>query len=70
MKLPMIRARMRVGNNGPPLHLFNADPILEYWQANHHRLAQKSWIHAMEESVVVSRIQKSEAEEDTSTMCT
>ena len=61
---------MRVEGNGPPLHLFNADPILEYWQANHHRLAQKSWIQAIEDSVVVSRIQKAEAETYTSTMFT
>ena len=30
MKLPMIRARMRVGSNGPPIHVFNPTPVLEY----------------------------------------
>ena len=68
MKLPMIKARMRVGSNGPPLHLFNSDPILDYWKDNHHRLAQKSWIQSMEHSLVVHRIQKEEAEKYTSTM--
>ena len=41
MQLPMIQARMRVGSNGPPMHLFNPEPVLEYWITNRHRLAQK-----------------------------
>ena len=68
MKLPMIKARMRVGTNGPPLHLFNAEPVLDYWVENHHRLAEKTWIKSMEDSVVVSRIRQEEAEKYTSTM--
>ena len=68
MKLPMIKARMRVGSNGPPIHLFNDDPVLNYWKENHHRLAQKTWVQSMEHSVVVHRIQKEEAEKYTSTM--
>ena len=58
MKLPMIRARMRVGSNGPPIHMFNPEPVLDDWIDNRHRLAQKQWIEALEESVVVSRIRK------------
>ena len=30
MKLPMIKARMRVGINGPLVHLFNPEPVLDY----------------------------------------
>ena len=30
MKLPMIKARMRVGSNGPTIHQFNAESVLEY----------------------------------------
>ena len=69
MKLPMIKARMRVGSNGPPLHMFNAEPVLNYWQED-HRLAQKSWIQSMEDSLVISRIQKSEEMKYTSKMYT
>ena len=58
MKLPMIRARMRVGSNGPPIHLFNPTPVLEYWIDNRHRLAEKQWIKSLDESVVVSRLRK------------
>ncbi len=68
MKLPMIKARMRVGSNGPPLHLFNAEPVLTYWINNHHRLAQKSWIQSLEHSVVVNRIRANAEEKYTSTM--
>ena len=68
MKLPMIKARMRAGSNGHPLHLFNTEPVLEYWVENHHRLAEKTWIRALEDSVVVSRIQQEEAEKYASTI--
>ena len=68
MKLPMIKARMRAGSNGPPIHLFNPEPILEYWQENHHRLAEKSWVKARDESVTITRIRKEEEKKYTSTM--
>ena len=68
MKLPMIKARMRPGSNGPPLHLFNPEPVLQYWQENHHRLAQKTWVRALEDSVVISRIRKEEEKKYTSPM--
>ena len=45
MKLPMVKAHMRPGSNGQPLHLFNPEPVLQYWQENHHRLAQKTWVY-------------------------
>ena len=66
MKLPMIKARMRVGSNGPPIHQFNPEPVLEYWLANRHRLAQKQWIKALDDSVVVTRICKEEEKKYTS----
>ena len=68
MKLPMIKARMRPGSNGPHLHLFNPEPVLQYWQENHHRLAQKTWVKSLEDSVVISRIRKEEEKKYTSTM--
>ena len=42
MKLPMILARIRLGGNGPPLHLFEPDPVFHYWKKHHKRLALKS----------------------------
>ena len=36
MQIPMIKARMRVGSNGPPLHLFDASLVLEHWKRNGH----------------------------------
>ena len=68
MQLPMIQARMRVGSNGPPMHLFNPEPVLEYWITNRHRLAQKQWMQALDNSVVVTRVRKEEEEKYTSKM--
>ena len=68
MKLPMNKARVRAGSNGPPIHLFNPKPILEYWPENHHRLAEKSWVKARDESVTITRIRKEEEKKYTSTM--
>ena len=42
IKLPMILARNRVGGNGPPLHLFEPDPVLYHWKKHHRRLSIKS----------------------------
>ena len=58
MKLPMIIARMRVGSNGPPLHMFNCEVVLQYWTEHNHRLAQKSWIESLDDSIVVTRLRK------------
>ena len=68
MKIPMIQARMRVGSNGPPLHQFKTDQILQYWLKNHQRLAEKTWVKAMPDSVVVKRIQEEAEKNYTSTM--
>jgi len=68
MQIPMIQARMRVGSNGPPLHQFQCDNVLQYWIEHRHRLAEKTWIKALPESTVVQRIQKTEQESYTSTM--
>ena len=61
MKIPMIKARMRAGTNGPPLHLFSAKMILQHWKANGHRLALKVDSHAIDESHVLKRIRKDAA---------
>ena len=68
MKLPMIRARMRVGSNGPPIHLFNPEPVLEYWIEHRHRLAEKTWIAALDDSIVITCIRRQQEKAYTSTM--
>ena len=68
MQLPMIQARMRVGSNVPRMHLINPEPVLEYWITNRHRLAQKQWMEALDNSVVVTRIRNEEEEKYTSKM--
>ena len=68
MKLPMIRARMRVGSNGPPIHLFNPEPVLEYWIEHRHRLAEKTWVAALDDSRVITRIRRQQEKAYTSTM--
>ena len=68
MRIPMIQAIMRFGSNGPPMHLFNPEPVLEYWITNRHRLAQKQWMEALDNSVVVTRVGKEEEEQYTSKM--
>jgi hypothetical protein len=56
MSTEMIQTRMRVGSNGPPLHLFDAESVRIYWKANGHRLAQKVAHRANPESKVIKRI--------------
>jgi len=43
MQIPMIQARMRVGPNinGPPLHQFQCDNVLQYWVDNSPILDQR-----------------------------
>ena len=64
MKLPMILARNRVGGNGPPLHLFEPDPVFHYWKKHHKRLALKS--KETDKSRVLERIRITEEKKFTS----
>ena len=64
MKLPMILARNRAGTNGPPLHLFDPKPVLQYWKQNHHRLAQKA--KENDPSRVLNRMRRKQEETYTS----
>ena len=66
----MIQTRMRVGSNGPPIHLFDAESIRIYWRANGHRLAQKIDPQADPNSKVVKRIRKEQNENYTSNIFT
>jgi len=66
MSTQMIQSRMRVGSNGPPIHLFDAETVRIYWVANGHRLAQKVWSKADLDSKVVNRIRKEDSENYTS----
>ena len=52
----MIQTRMRVGSNGPPLHLLDAETVRIYWRANGHHLAQKVTARADPNSKVIKRV--------------
>ena len=64
MKLPMIRARIRAGSNGPPLRLFKPEETLTHWKDDHHKLAQKTEEEDLGQ-VVVKRIRKQETKKYT-----
>ena len=61
MQIPMIKARMRVGSNGPPLHLFDATLVFEHWKRNGHRLALKVHKYSTDDSQVIKRIREESA---------
>ena len=61
MQIPMIKARMRVGSNGPPLHLFDASKVLEHWKQNDHRLTLKVDKDSADDSHVIKRIREQRA---------
>ena len=61
MQIPMIKARMRVGSNGPPLHLFDASLVSEHWKRNGHRLALKNDKDSTDDSHVIKRIREESA---------
>ena len=58
MGLEMIRARMRVGSNGPPIHLFRTNEQVKYWKFNKHRLAEKISARSNPNSQVLTRIRQ------------
>ena len=68
MELDMIKARMRAGSNGPPLHLFNPKPIREYWIQNRHKVAEMTKSRSSHDSKVIKRIRKKPEEKYTSKM--
>ena len=58
MKLPMIRARLRIKINGPPLSKFKPAFIRKLWLQKQHQYA----VTASEQKVVIGRI-RTKAEE-------
>ena len=57
----MIKARMRVGSKGPPLHLFDATLVFEHWKRNGHRLALKVHKYSTDDSQLIKRIREESA---------
>ena len=66
MGVEMIRARSRVGENGPPMTLFNAKAAAKNWRDNGHRYAKVGT--TAEKSKTLKRIRKEEKEKYTSTI--
>ena len=56
MCLPMIGARSRAGENGPPMHLFTAKKVFIHWLANGRRMAEKLKNEVTPESKVLRKI--------------
>ena len=70
MSTKMIQTRMRVGSNGPPIHLFDAREVRIYWKANGHRLAQKVGYFSNPESKVIKRIRTEQSQNYSSNIFT
>ena len=68
MGLDMIRSRMRVGSNGPPLHMFDPTPIREYWVQNRHKVAEMVKSRNSDDSRVIQRLRKTDEKRYTSTL--
>ena len=66
--IPMMNAPCRLGSNGPPLHQFPANKVLQHWLKHKHRLALKRNRNS-QDNIVVSRIWKVEEQAYTSTLC-
>ena len=62
MSIEMIRARMRAGSNGPPLHMFNPTPVREYWLRNQHKVAEMIKSRNSDDSRVIKRIRRQDEE--------
>ena len=62
MDIEMIRARMRAGSNGPPLHMFNPTPVREYWLRNQHKVAEMIKSRNSDDSRVIKRIRRQDEE--------
>ena len=68
MGLDMTKARIRVGSNGPPLHLFNPIPVREYWIQNQHKVAEMTKSRKSEDSQVIKSVRRQTEEKYTSKM--
>lgn len=53
---------MRVGTNGPPVHLFNPPFVLTDWTENGHRLALNVHRDAAADSNVIKRSRRDSAQ--------
>ena len=62
MKLPMITARLRIKENGPPQSKFNPVPIRKLWLLQNHQYAET----ASANKVVTDRIRANAKKEYTS----
>ena len=61
MSVPVMNARQRCGENGPPLHLFAekcTPAIVKYWTKNKHKLAKKVRDFEINQSKVLKKIRK------------
>ena len=54
MALPMISARLRIKQNGPPQSKFNAAPVRKLWIQKGHEYAET----ARKKKIVIERIRK------------
>eukprot|EP00493_Phyllostaurus_siculus_P023343 UN23679 len=52
MKLPMIKARLRIRSNGPPTSMFKPRAVRDMWLKNRHEYAAT----VTEKKVVINRI--------------
>ena len=62
MKLPIIKARLRIKTNGPPTSMFKPAAVREAWIKQGHQYAKT----ASETKVVINRIRKEDRENYTS----
>lgn len=58
MKLPMVSARLRIHQNGPPLSKFNPLPVRQLWLRKGHQMAAT----VAEKKLVIERIKQEDAE--------
>ena len=61
MQIPMIKAMMIFGSNGPPLRLFDASRVLEQWKRNCPLLDLKVDKYSTDDSHVIKRIREESA---------
>ena len=58
----MIKARLRIKINGPPISMFKPKPVRELWLRRGHQYAAT----ATEKKVVIQRVRKEDKEKYTS----
>jgi len=62
MKLPIIKARLRIKINGPPLSMFNPIPVRKLWLEKGHQYATT----VTEKKLVIDRIRREDKKKYTS----